>query len=123
MVQSANMEPIEHPSDRLADAPAKFVLSYHCPTVGAGETRARYLAAAACGLSALLLFSLGIYIVLVMILNSVGTSGWVMISCLVAPFCFLCGSMLLSRVSRMRRMIRPSRVMRTSPEKESAHAC
>jgi len=83
------------------------ILSYHGPTIPTGDSRPSYLAAAACGLFALLLFSLGIYIVLALILNSVGTSGWVMISCLASPFCFLGGAMLVSRIGR-RRWMRPS---------------
>jgi hypothetical protein len=93
-------------SSAAADAPRPPILSYHGPTIPAGEARPSYLMAAACGLIALLLFSFGIYIVLDLTLSAVSTSGWVMISVLAAPFCFLGGATLVSRACRRRRSIR-----------------
>ena len=101
------MERAEISTAAEVNAPRPPILSYHGPTIPTGESRPSYLAAAAIGLFALLLFSLGIYIVLALILNSVGKSGWVMISCLASPFCLLGGAMLVSRIGR-RRWIHPS---------------
>jgi membrane associated rhomboid family serine protease len=89
-----------------ADASRPPILSYYGPAIPSGDARPSYLIAAVCGLIALLLFSFGIYIVLDLTLGAVGTSGWVMISALAAPFCFLGGVMLISRVGRRLRLVR-----------------
>lgn len=96
------MEQVESSTAREVSAPRPPVLSYHGPTIPTGDAPPSYLAVAAVGLFALLLFSLGIYLILELILNSVGTSGWVMIGCLAAPFCFLGGAMVLRRIGRRR---------------------
>jgi hypothetical protein len=99
------MEQAETSITAATDAPRPLILSYHGPTIS-GDARPSYLIAAVCGLIALLLFSFGIYILLDLTLGAVGTSGWVMISALAAPFCFLGGAMLISQVGRWRRSIR-----------------
>jgi hypothetical protein len=115
------MEPAELPSIKPVEASRLPILSYHAPAMPGGNAQPSYLLVAACGVIALLLFSFGIYLVLNLALGSLGTSGWVMISVLVAPFVFLGGAMLVSRIGCRRAPISPPSPL-PPPDKESACA-
>ena len=112
------MEPAEFPSVKPVDAERPPILSYHGPDIVPDARCRSYLIAAACGVIALVLFSFGIYIVLDLTLGALATSGWVMISILTAPSCFLGGALLVGRIAR-RQMRTGRRGQLLLPDKES----